>query len=365
VGNTFVYWLILSGPTIGLATWIAVSLRRKPSASHTRFSEWIFIGLLLAFLGAWRWPDFFARSGGALKSHASIGKNSTPWPADLGILRPDYVSFQVPEIEEMRARRVLKMYAPGKIAWLLDGTEREFRFEYGFIPRAYKEGDTNGAEFIVELLHAGQIRQLFRRVLDPIRVKEDQNHQFSRVILPPFQPGTQLILRLAPGEFNNNSWDWLYLCNVGFHRSTHFIKEQFPSFNRVPTSANTDLAYLYQKEGHPHFLQLSAPSSLVYELDGKESRLAFTYGFFPGAYLTGSTDGARFIVERESHGQSPETLFQRFLQPLSLSSDRGPQLLDLPLRRVKSGDRLVIRIDPGPAGNNSWDWTYLSRLTLD
>ena len=55
---------------------------------------------------------------------------------------------------------MLKMYAPGKMAWILDGKEREFRFEYGFIPRAYKEGNTNGAGVIVELLYAGQIRQL-------------------------------------------------------------------------------------------------------------------------------------------------------------------------------------------------------------
>ena len=272
MGKTFVYWLIFCGPAIGLVAWIAVNLRRKSSAPFSRFSEWIFIGLLLAFLGAWRWPDFFAQTALTAKSNASSGGNSASWPTDLGIPPPDYASFKFPEIEEMRSRRVLKMYAPGKIAWLLDGTEREFRFEYGFIPRAYKEGDTNGAEFVVELLHAGQIRQLFRRLLDPIRVKADQSHQFSRVILPPFQPGTQLILRLGPGEFNNNSWDWLYLCNVGFHRSTHFIKEQFPSFNRVPASANTDLAYLYQKEGHSQFLQLSAPSSIVYDLDGKERK---------------------------------------------------------------------------------------------
>jgi len=320
---------------------------------------------MVAFLGAWRWPSFYSKPGTTGKMKAPTAANSVQWPEDINVPRPDYASFQVPEIEEMRSRRMLKMYAPGKMAWILDGKEREFRFEYGFIPRAYKEGNTNGAGVIVELLYAGQIRQLFRRYLNPIRIKADQSHLFSRVILPPFQPGTRLILRFDPGEFNDNSWDWLYVCNVGFYRSDRFIAEQFPSFNRVPAAVEANLAYLYQKEGHAQFLQLPAPARLTYVLDGRESRLAFTYGFFPGAYLKGATDGARFIVELAARDQPSQILFQRFLQPVSRASDRGSQLIDLPLRQIGAGDRIVIRIDPGPANNNSWDWTYISRLSLE
>ena len=62
----------------------------------------------------------------------------------------------------MRSRRMLKMYAPGKIAWILDGKEREFRFEYGFIPRA-----SHGKEIPMEPTgHCGS--ELHRRS-NPVR----------------------------------------------------------------------------------------------------------------------------------------------------------------------------------------------------
>ena len=351
---------MLAPPALGLLAWVAVDLRRPAPAVPRRRDEWIFVGLFLVFLAAWRWPDFLGE-----QQPAASPAVSARWPQAVDVPQPVETSFPSPETGLLRNRSVLRLYTPGKMSWVLDGTEREFRFEYGFLPEAYLRGKTNGAAFVVELVDAGQTRQVYRRDLDPVHVDQDRAHQFSRVVLPPFRPGTELVLRLDPGALGDTSWDWLYACNIGFHRSRHFLRRQFPSFSRVPDAADTDLAYLYQRNGEPEFLQLNAPSALTFRLRGGEKQLAFTYGFLPGAYREGHTDGAGFSVELIPSSAPGRRLFGRLLQPLTAAADRGPQQVTLTLPPVASGDRLVIRLDAGPAGNNSWDWTYVDHLTLD
>ena len=101
-------------------------------------------------------------------------------------------------------------------------------------------------------------------------------------------------------------------------------------------------------------------------LRGTEQKVRFSYGFLPGAYRNGNaTDGARFLVLLQPAAGAARTLLDRGLDPLAHTEDRGPQPAEISLGAYQAGDRLVFRIEPGPAGSNSWDWTYVSRLSLE
>ena len=255
--------------------------------------------------------------------------------------------------------------APTRVEWPLDARVREVTLEFGFDPVAYERGTTNGAEVIVELVYLQKMRTVYRRLLDPRQQPNDRGTQSVLITLPPFPEGSRLIVRTDPGASGDNAWDWVYVSSLQMHRSEGFITQQFPGFNRVPDSADAVNSKFLDDAGG-RFLLLHAPGSLTYLLRGDEHRLSFAFGFLPGAYADGGrTDGAVFRVEWEHPGQPVKVLFERFLQPLDHPADRGRQLAELLLPAVTRGDRLTISIDPGPAGNDAWDWTYLTNLTIE
>jgi hypothetical protein len=266
--------------------------------------------------------------------------------------------------KDIGSKSVVMMLPPAAVEWKLDDDVREITVEFGFDPEAYERGESNGAEVIVELSSFLHTRAVYRRLLDPHRRPEDRGPQTARITLPPFTPGTHLVFRTATGEHNNNAWDWVYLATLQFRRSPRFIPEQFPGFSRVPDRADAELSVL-AGEGADLHLQLHAPTSLTYRLEGRERRLQFDYGLWPGAYTDGGhTDGAAFRVELQTTDQPGRVLFERLLSPAREPADRDVQRLDLALPPVAAGAQLIITIDPGPAGSAAWDWTYLRKLSL-
>jgi hypothetical protein len=342
-------------------------------------ASWILFGvpaLLLAvatvrkvFRREWSKAAIFIVVASGWLFRASLEIPSAPFsperlPEELYIPQPTTMDLHGACLMLIGQRWVLRAEPPSQMAWNLDGREREISFEYGYVPEAYEKGNTNGAEFIIEISEGAVTRRVFQRLLNPVAQAADRAHQFSRVVLPPYQAGAQLHLRLGPGGATD--WDWLYLRNVKFRRSGHFLPSQFPTFNPVPDRADSPLAWLSQQNGVATFLELHAPSHLEYDLNGSERRLAFSYGFLPGAHQKGgNTDGAVFRVELEVKNELRRLLFERSLQPVLVQADRGRQYLDLPLPAAGAGTRLILTIGAGPAGSNSWDWTYISGLTLE
>lgn len=262
------------------------------------------------------------------------------------------------------SRTVTMLLPPTVLEWKLDADVRAVAVEFGFDPEAWERGTTNGAEISVELVTYTNTRLVYRRLLDPRRRPEDRGPQTANIILPPFGPGARLVLRTGPGEFGDNAWDWVYLANLQFRRSPRYLPEQFPGFSRVPDEAEAEMSFLAPPGPDPA-IQLNAPAVLTFVLAGGERRLQLQYGLRSGAYTNGGqTDGANFRVEMQEPHQSPRVLFARLLDPGHHAEDRGTQVLDLALPAVARDSRLVISIDPGPAGNGAWDWTYLTDLTL-
>jgi hypothetical protein len=273
---------------------------------------------------------------------------------------------QLPE-KKIGDRPVRMMLPPAAAVWPLDGTEREFIFEFGYDPVAWQKGDGGkGTEYTVELEVPGQApSRVFQRVLDPARVSADRGPQTARIVLPPLMPGTRLHVQTRAARFNDNSWAWAYITRIRFRHDPGYTHRQFPRFNRLPATAEAEHFFPLQKDGEPLAL-LHAPASLAFVLNGTERRLHFDYGFLPGAYSDGGqTDGAVFRVALHSPDQPDRIVFERFLQPCENSRDRGDQPADLLLPALRPGDRLCVTIGTGPNNNDAWDWTYITHFFLD
>src|SRR5690606_12873908 len=142
--------------------------------------------------------------------------------------------------------------------------EREISIEYGFHPRAYTEGTTNGAEIVFELQTDGHPpREVFRRHLRPVGQPADRGAQTTLVTLPSFTAGTKLIVRAEAGEFNDAAWDWVYVGRVRFLRSPAFLADQFPEFHRIPNRVDAPESMLRKHHGR-YSLELNSPAELTY-----------------------------------------------------------------------------------------------------
>ncbi|MEO7415376.1 MAG: hypothetical protein ABIZ81_18680 [Opitutaceae bacterium] len=266
--------------------------------------------------------------------------------------------------KKIYGRTVQMMLPPAEMVWALDGTERELYLDYGFDPKAVESGKGNGAEIIAELQVAeGPPRQVFNRSIDPVKRSDDRGNLSSRIILPPFPPGSKLVVRTTPGEFGDNAWDWIYVGQVDLVRAPFFSPDQFPNYSRVPEAIVSEYSSLLESNGEK-LLMTHAPTSMRFSLGGTERRLQFDYGFQPGAYTgDGQTDGATFVVELKRGDQTSSVLFSRQLDPVKSEADRGRLHADITLPALQPGAQLVLRIDAGQSPG--WDWTYFTHLQIE
>jgi hypothetical protein len=261
---------------------------------------------------------------------------------------------------DINGRGVRSLQPPTRMTWILQGNERGFSIEYGFHPRAYTEGKTNGAEFIVELHVEGHPpREVYRDLIDPVRFPADRAELIARATLPALTPGTKLVIRTEAGEFNDAAWDWVYVGRVRFLRSPAYLADQFPEFHRVPDRVDAERATL-RKENGRHTLELNAPATLTYVLDGQERKLDFSYGVESKTFS--GPDGARFRVELRSDQAATRIIFDRTLKPKTVPAERERQWAKLELPPSKSGDLLVLRIDEESPGAGKT--AYVTDLVL-
>jgi hypothetical protein len=319
------------------------SLKSNPKAAL------VYCAALVAWLGHW-----------------TVQKYVPPGlPASLQIEAPDHLP-EVPQITHVNGHSMLHQQAPAGLEWTLRGDERRLEFSYGIAPGAYEQGTTDGCGFTVSLHREGVSRTIFHRLVQPRERPEDRGIQHTRLILPPVAAGEILRVAADVGPNGDNSWDWSLLGRVAFSRSRAFLPAQFPSFRRVPDEADAPHATLYQNHHGAFHLQLHAPSVLEFTLRGGEPRVRFRYGFLPGAYQGGNaTDGARFVVLLRPASGRERVLWDRTLEPATRMPDRGPQAADVPLGETAAGDRLIVRVEPGAAGDLSFDWVYVSSLSLE
>jgi hypothetical protein len=140
-------------------------------------------------------------------------------------------------------------------------------------------------------------------------------------------------------------------------------REHYPMFDVAPDSIQADDIRLRHLNGHP-IQPLSAPGQITWTLDGSEYELVFDHGFIPEAYERGQGNGVVFVVELHSTSAPPQILFSRSVDPFSRPEDRRVLTSRTLIPPHVKGAQLVLRSDPGPHGDNAWDWSYVARVQL-
>jgi hypothetical protein len=308
---------------------------------------------------------FYRRARPPLPERIEIDEILTSSRYPLTNVKPERINPADAPLRMIGGVYVQMMMPPTELIWKLEGNERELLFDYGYDPTAYLRGMSNGTILVVEIRPPNlPPLEVFRVKLDPSHNRNDRDSRRARIVLPgSIRAGSRLVVRTDPGENNDSAWDWAYVTKIQLKRGA-YSKRQFPGFNRVPVNANTEYASLLDTDTGK-ILQLHAPGFLDFQLRPTDRLLRFSYGFFPGAYTgQGSTDGATYTVELIRPNQAREVLFRRYVEPRVRVEDQGRQHAEVTLPLLGPADHLILTIDPGPVGNNSWDWTYVTDFEL-
>ena len=140
-------------------------------------------------------------------------------------------------------------------------------------------------------------------------------------------------------------------------------RARFHMFKTPPVSETAFVPFTEAEIDARPVMLAHAPSEMRFDLPPRASRVSAYFGFLPGAYAAGGhTDGATFRVVW-TDGRRQEILFSRRLDPTNVSVDRGLQWLSMDISSWHGG-QLLLQVDPGLAGNNSWDWTAWSGVEI-
>ncbi len=275
--------------------------------------------------------------------------------------------------------------------------QRTFRFgEFVPVPKV-ADDQLLLARFDVRPTLRGRIRNfLYKAPLLFISLQGDALEQpESRRFIPAM---TSVPFLFSPAVENNSDFALLYTRQFGKTVTGFFIYTpgaacyreplgvEFYTVPRPPVPAKPDIDELLTGTRFPVFnvppeeikgehnqqmhvdgllLQtLHAPGEITWRMEGAEEEIVFDFGFLPEAIVRGNSDGADFIVELRPAAGPGRVLFRRHVDPAGNPADRGNLHARLALPKVAAGDRLVLRTDPGPAGNNAWDWCYVTRVQL-
>lgn len=144
---------------------------------------------------------------------------------------------------------------------------------------------------------------------------------------------------------------------------------QLVTLGRVPE--NSDLAppsssldqLQHKTIAHRPVIMLLPPTRVEWWLEEDVREVALDFGFDPVAYEQGRSNGAEIILELAGP-QGTSVFYRRFLDPARQPADRGLQTVRIPLPPFAPETNLVLRTDPGPFGDDAWDWVYLAGLQL-
>lgn len=125
-----------------------------------------------------------------------------------------YDSHTPPSESSIDDRPVEVLHAPSEMVFNMPKVAHEVSGSFGFLPGAFeKGGNTNGAEFVVYWSNGMEKKELFRKLLDPVRNATDRYIQSFQVPLTGLEGG-KLYLRIEPGPFGNYAWDWTYWTGI-------------------------------------------------------------------------------------------------------------------------------------------------------
>ncbi len=141
-------------------------------------------------------------------------------------------------------------------------------------------------------------------------------------------------------------------------------RSEFDCFSPRPIRAFATHDFTYITVSFQRMLVANSTTELTFALPVKATQLTAIYGLSDDAYTNGHTsDGIELTVTlRPAQGQE-QRLYYRYLNPRANEADRGPQKLAVALPPGATGE-LIVRLLPGPAGDASYDWSYIGQGTI-
>jgi hypothetical protein len=120
---------------------------------------------------------------------------------------------------DCNGKPVLFAHPDAEVTYRVSASATRVSGQFGILPRAYEEGNTDGVDFVIEHVPpAGTTKVLFERELNPRGRLADRGMQRFDVALPAACQGIlRLKTRNLPGK--NPAWDFAYWTDVEIHCS--------------------------------------------------------------------------------------------------------------------------------------------------
>ncbi len=256
---------------------------------------------------------------------------------------------------------------PTRVTWQRPPNLMKLRFAYGIDEGAYDpagDGHSDGVRFQLDLVEAdGNRVELWSRLLEPFNHPSHRGVQQAEIDLPR-EPQGQLVFTTGPGHGTDSSWDWAY--------AGPFVGEapgpplRLDDGRALVTRRTAGYADGWADQFDATHWGAQTPQTLVYPKLVDMSRLTFTYGLNDNAARDENgqrrSDGVEAVLTFVSESGRTEVLHRRHLDPFVRPEDAGPQTVTVDLPLGEAGE-LHLSMQPGPHGNNSYDWAYWGPLS--
>lgn len=273
-------------------------------------------------------------------------------------------------------QQAVLIHAPSEMVFNIGPGATSFHAKYGIADAAYQGANhTAGAHVRVEWQAAdGSVRTLFERKLDPLNQPADRGLQDLNLDLHGFGAGMLVIKDTVE---LTNAWAWTTWSDVEIQpisvtgpggqpvlTGANHVIMRYGRFAAPPLAAHAHIPIIAVNVDGTPMIQAHAPSEIALQIPRNSTRVVGRFAYQRSAYTNGAaTDGADFSVVWKS-GDEERVLFKRYLDPVRAAADRGVQTFLAKLEGLPPGGTILLRVDPGPAHDTSWDWTCWSDVAV-
>lgn len=250
-----------------------------------------------------------------------------------------------------------KITAPMELEYSFPVGLQSLDFVHGLEMEAW--GHSDGYDLVLEHRDDdGRRTVLLRQRLHPQTSRPDRELQKKHLALAPLGPG-RLVFRFLAGEHNNANFDWIYLGQIQGHSPGPMLRmhDQPVLPDVAVTRGNSAM-----RENDPGVWAAHTPARIEWKRPTGLRAIAFQFGIEEAAVSKpgGHSDGVGVSVEVVEANGKAQRVFSRLLEPFNHPDQRGAQDAAVTLPPEAAGQRLVLSFDPGPKGDASWDWAWLS-----
>jgi hypothetical protein len=144
------------------------------------------------------------------------------------------------------------------------------------------------------------------------------------------------------------------------------LQKQFAALNRLPSAVSCPFPPLFGVVLAKPAVFLHPNSAMELVATAEDRTVQGSFGIAPGAYANSGpnvTDGVAFKIEFLAASGAKLVLLERYLDPVAVTEDRGPQAFTVKIP-ASAGGRLIFRTFNLPHKTSSFDWAYWREIEL-